>query len=83
MALLKVKDMRSLTIEELETKMLEVKAELSKEKGSISSGTKAENPGKIRNLRRTIARILTVIKEKQMQKEKEEKKTKKEVKKTK
>ncbi|MEW6295409.1 MAG: 50S ribosomal protein L29 [Candidatus Diapherotrites archaeon] len=81
---MKVKEMRGFTTEELEAKMLEVKAELAKEKGSISSGTKAENPGKIRNLRRTIARILTVIKEKQIQKEKEKKtKTKKEVKKTK
>ena len=74
MALLKVKDMRGFTTEELEAKMLEIKAELAKEKGSISSGTKAENPGKIKNLRRTIARILTVIKEKQMQKIKEGKK---------
>ncbi len=57
--------LRDSSIEELEVKLAELKKELSKEKASISSGTRAEKPSKIRNTRRQIARILTIIGEKQ------------------
>jgi len=45
----------------------------------VASGTKPENPGKIREIRRTIARIITINKEpktKPKKKKKEEKKEK-------
>ena len=48
---------------ELETQVANFRAELGKEKSSISSGTRAEKPAKIRNLRRDIARMKTIINE--------------------
>jgi large subunit ribosomal protein L29 len=44
--------------------MNQLKSELSTELGAVSSGTKPENPGRIKELKRTIARILTVLHEK-------------------
>ena len=46
---------------QLEEKLLELKSALGKERASLSSGTRAEKPAKIRNLRRDIARVLTAI----------------------
>ncbi len=56
--------LRDSSIKELEAKLMELKATLSKEKAQVASGTRAEKPAKIRNARRGIARILTIIREK-------------------
>jgi len=45
--------------------MSQLKSELSGEKGSIASGTKPDNSGKIKEIKRTIARILTVLHERE------------------
>jgi len=66
MAAIKAKEIRGLHAEELEEKVVSLKNELSKEKAQISSGTKAENPGKIKKIRREIARTLTIINEKKL-----------------
>lgn len=59
--------LRDNSVEELEAKMLELKTELSKEKAIVASGTRAEKPAKIRGLRRQIARILTILNEKNIE----------------
>ena len=59
--------LRDNSVEELEAKMLELKTELSKEKAIVASGTRAEKPAKIRELRRQIARILTILNEKNIE----------------
>jgi large subunit ribosomal protein L29 len=56
--------LRDNSVEELEEKMVSLRGELSKEKAVIASGTRAEKPSKIRNTRRQVARILTLINEK-------------------
>ncbi|MEK6958198.1 MAG: 50S ribosomal protein L29 [archaeon] len=56
--------LRDNSVEELEAKIVDLKNLLSKEKAMVSSGTRAEKPSKIRNTRRQIARILTIINEK-------------------
>ncbi|MBI4210129.1 MAG: 50S ribosomal protein L29 [Candidatus Diapherotrites archaeon] len=53
---------------ELEAKIVDLKSELVKERALISSGTRAEKPAKIRNARRQVARILTIINEKKAKK---------------
>ena len=58
---LKAKELRVLQKDELEGQLLELKQLLSKERATIAGGTRAENPGKIRRIRRDIARILTVL----------------------
>lgn len=60
----KLAALRDNSVQDLEARLLDIKNELSKEKALVSSGTRAEKPAKIRNARRQIARILTIIKEK-------------------
>lgn len=59
MAELKAKKMRQMGEKELGDKLQELQLELSKEFSASEIGT-VKNPGRIRSLRRTIARILTV-----------------------
>ena len=60
MAILRSKEARALGDEELDGKLQQVRTEFAREKGTVASGMKAENPGKIREMRKTIARILTI-----------------------
>ena len=60
----KLVSLRDNSVEEMQEKVAGLKTELSKEKALISSGTRAEKPSKIRNTRRQIARILTLMSEK-------------------
>jgi len=47
--------------EELHEKIVELRKELSREKGLVASGQRPENPGRIKEIRRTVARMLTII----------------------
>jgi large subunit ribosomal protein L29 len=47
-------------------KLLELRNELMKMVATVKSGGAVENPGRIRELRRAIARILTVEREEQI-----------------
>ncbi|MDI6806601.1 MAG: 50S ribosomal protein L29 [Candidatus Aenigmarchaeota archaeon] len=64
MAILKAKDIRKMKPEELKKRLQELRLELAKELGNVKMGRPIKNPGRIRELRRTIARILTIQKEK-------------------
>jgi len=65
MAVLKIKQIREMKKEELDKKLSELKLELLKELGNVKMGRPIKNPGKIKELRRAIARISTVKKEKE------------------
>lgn len=56
---LKPKDIRKMTSEERLQKLAELRRELMKLKMQARIGT-IDNPGKIRAIKRTIARILTI-----------------------
>lgn len=60
MAILRVKAARELSEEELEKKLKELKLELAKERGKIEVGGVPENPGRVGQIRKTIAMILTI-----------------------
>ncbi|MCX8154006.1 MAG: 50S ribosomal protein L29 [Candidatus Bathyarchaeota archaeon] len=60
MAILRLKDIRSMSSAERKNKLSELKLELARMKTMIKAGGAVENPARIRELRRTIARILTV-----------------------
>lgn len=47
--------------DDLKKKVHEMRAELSRELAAVASGTRPENPGRIKELKRTIARILTIL----------------------
>jgi large subunit ribosomal protein L29 len=61
---LRIKELRKLSDEDLEKRLKELKLELLKERGNIEMGGNIKNPGKIKVIRRDIARILTLNKEK-------------------
>lgn len=60
MAILRTKDIRKMDEKELEKRLKELKLELAKEKAKINVGAAVTSPGKIREIRRTIARIKTI-----------------------
>jgi len=60
---LKAKDIRALSSEERSKKLSEIKLELLKEMGNVKMGRATKNPGKIRELKRSIARIETIKRE--------------------
>ncbi len=64
---MKVKDIRSMTPEEMSSKIKDLERELSVEYSTKSSaGGKSRNYGKIRTIRKTIARMNTFIRAKQL-----------------
>ena len=72
---LKTKETRAMSEEDLKTRLEELKKELIKHNAQIATGTTPKNPGMVKATKKTIARILTIIKEKSNKNElKEEKK---------
>ncbi|MBD3172175.1 50S ribosomal protein L29 [Candidatus Bathyarchaeota archaeon] len=63
MPILYMDEIREMSNEEREEKLQELRTELSKLKTMIKAGGAIENPGRTRVLKKTIARILTVINE--------------------
>lgn len=57
---MKMKEIRELSPEDRETQLYDARQELMHERGVAAMGGAIRNPGKIRALRTTIARILTV-----------------------
>jgi large subunit ribosomal protein L29 len=60
---LKAKELRQMTFEERQEKLKELKEELMHERGVSAMGGSSPSPGKIRQIRQSIARILTIMKE--------------------
>ncbi len=60
---MKAKEIRTMTLDEIEIKLTELKDKLFKQKLQKALG-QADNPYKIRNTRRDIARLLTILNEK-------------------
>lgn len=60
---LKAKEVREFTPEERREKLQELKGELMHERGVAAMGGSPPSPGKIRQIRMTIARILTIMQE--------------------
>jgi large subunit ribosomal protein L29 len=63
MAGLKTKEIREMASKERKDKLYELRNELMHEKGIAAMGGAPTNPGKIRALRISLARILTIMKE--------------------
>ena len=60
---LKAKEIRAYTPQDRREKLDELKSELMHERGVAAMGGSPPSPGKIRQLRMTIARILTIMRE--------------------
>lgn len=59
MPILRMKDIRALSPQERTRRLEEIRTELIRLKTMVEAGGAVENPSRIRELRRTIARILT------------------------
>ncbi len=59
MAILRKREMRQMLPEERKKKITELRAELTTIRTSVKSGGTVENPSRIRELRRTVAKLLT------------------------
>lgn len=63
MPILRMQEIREMSSEDRDIKLQELRTELTKVKTMIKAGGAIENPGRTKVLRRTIAKILTVIRE--------------------
>ncbi len=59
MAIIRKKQIREMETAEMDKKISEIRLELLKERGQAAVGGAVTNPGKIREIRKTIARLLT------------------------
>ena len=58
MAIIKKSDLKKMKADELDKKLVELRQELMKANAQITSGTVPENPGRVREMKKTIARLL-------------------------
>jgi len=59
LAILRKREMKQMLPEERKKKISELRAELTTIRTSVKSGGTVENPSRVRELRRTVARLLT------------------------
>jgi large subunit ribosomal protein L29 len=57
---------REMTREDQERRLEEFRTELSKVNTMIKAGGSIDNPGRVKALKRTIARVLTVMREEEL-----------------
>lgn len=62
LAIIKKKQLKQMSRPDLINRLNELRLELAKERGQIAIGGTPSNPGRIKEIKRTIARILTEIK---------------------
>ena len=62
------KDLRSLSNEELNIRLKEFRKELLKLSVEAASGANPSSPGKIKQVKKNVARILTILQEKEVKK---------------
>lgn len=60
MPIIRMKDIRTMSSEDRKKKITELRTELVRLKTMVKAGGSLDNPSRIRELRKTIARILTV-----------------------
>jgi large subunit ribosomal protein L29 len=63
MAIFKIEEIRNMNEEEIAEELRKLQSELVRERGIVTAGGAPEKPGRIKDIRRTIARIKTVQRE--------------------
>lgn len=76
MPIIRIKEIRDLSHEDKLKRLGELQTELMRLKTMVKAGGSLDNPARVRELRKTIARILTIDSEPMPIKKKEEKKPK-------
>ncbi len=60
MAILRKTEIRKMDEKEMDKRLTELQLEMAKERANISIGATVVSPGRIKEIRKTIARILTI-----------------------
>ena len=63
MPVLRLEEIREMTPEQRNEKLVELKTELSKIRTLINAGGSVENPGRAKALKKAVARVETIIHE--------------------
>jgi large subunit ribosomal protein L29 len=63
MAIMRIKEIVNLSSEDREKKLVDLRVELARLRTMVQAGGAVENPTRIRELRKTIAQILTIERE--------------------
>ncbi len=61
---MKIKELRGLGKEDMKTRLEELRKELIKHNAQIATGTVPKSPGQVKQTKKIIAKILTILKEK-------------------
>ncbi|MCD6203707.1 MAG: 50S ribosomal protein L29 [Methanophagales archaeon] len=60
MSIFRIEDIRKMSDKERREELESLSTDLLRERGMVATGGSSENPGRIREIRRTIARLKTV-----------------------
>ena len=63
MPILRIQEIRDMSSDQREERIQELRTELTKLRTMVHAGGAIENPGRVKALRKAIARILTVMNE--------------------
>jgi len=63
---MKIKEIKQISKEDLEKKLIELKKDLMRYNSQISTSTPPENPGMVKATKKTIAKIITLLKSKEV-----------------
>ena len=66
MPIMRMSQIREMSREDQERRLEEFRTELSKVNTMIKAGGSIENPGMVKALKKTIARVLTVMREEEL-----------------
>jgi len=58
---MKAKDIAKLNPDDLNKKLIELRKELIKQNAQVATGTTPKSPGQIKDIKKTIAKILTAL----------------------
>lgn len=65
MAIINKQELKNMGIDDIKSNIKELKKELIKHSTQIATGTTPKSPGRVREIKKTIARLLTSIKNKE------------------
>ena len=68
---MKAKEIRGMDKSTLDEKIIELKKELVKVNAQVAIGTALKNPGQVKKIKKTLAKILTISNQKDLKKIKE------------
>ena len=68
MAIIDKKELKNMNKEDLKDKLQEIRKELIKENAQIAVGTTPKSPGQIKQMKKTVARIIQLLNNKEVEK---------------